>query len=153
MSDLDDDIFAELFGVDEGAVALAWEVASRCTCTSGDSKQPVWGCPNCTGTGVTYADATTINGIFRSQSRWLSFRREGELDRGEAQLTTPLDVRPGYTDRRVRDRFTTLAAVGDVDKGRVFYPAAVAVPFIFANRQRAWRVQLQSAELSELLVR
>jgi len=60
----------------------------------------------------------------------------------------------------VRDRFTTVVAVGDSEqplpdglpatfKGRVFYPAAPAVPFIFNNVQRAWRVQLQSDNLAD----
>lgn len=159
MSDLDTGIFADLF-VEEGAVQLIWEVSSQCDCTTGDTLEPVWGCPSCGGAGVTYAAGQTILGLFRSQARWLSFRRQGELDHGEAQLTTPLNVRPGYTDRRVRDRFTTVVAVGDSEqplpdglpatfKGRVFYPAAPAVPFIFNNVQRAWRVQLQSDNLAD----
>lgn len=161
MSDFDDDIFAEVFD-DEGAVALSWEVASACDCITPDTKQPVWGCPHCSGTGVQYATPVVITGLFRSQSRWLSFRREGELDHGEAQLTTPLTVKPGYTDRRVRDRFTAVPPVTDGEvtlpvptlpaefSDRVFYPAAPAVPFIFANVQRAWRVQLQSNRREQL---
>jgi hypothetical protein len=101
---------------------------------------------------VIFAPPTTIQGLFRSQDRWLSFRREGELEHGEAQLTTPLGVRPGYIDRRVRDRFVTLEAVGDFTEGRVFYPAAQAKPFIFNNVQRAWRVSLQAASEADRLV-
>lgn len=160
LTDLDDDIFAAIFA-EEGAVQLAWEQASRCDCTTDDSKQPAWGCPQCGGAGVVYAAPQTITGLFRSQSRWLSFRREGELAHGEAQLTTPLSVRPGYTDRRVRDRFTAIPAATDGGRemptqlpaefvGRAFFPAAQAVPFIFNGAQRAWRVQLQSAELDQL---
>lgn len=153
MSDLDDDILASIFtlGEGQGAVQLTWEVASRCVCYSADSRQPNWGCPTCSGSGVAYAAPQTVAGLFRSQSRWLSFRREGELDHGEAQLTTPLSVKPGYSDRRVRDRLTVPVATGDSTDGRVFYPAAPAVPFLFNNVQRAWRVQLQSAETTQQL--
>lgn len=150
--DLDTAIFEELFGSWEGAVALSWEQASRCSCYSDDSKQPEWGHPLCKGTGVLFSEPTTIRGLFRSQDRWLSFRREGELDHGEAQLTTALSIRPSYIDRRVRDRFTTLEAVGDAAEGRVFCPAAAARPFIFANVQRAWRVALQAADDDQRLV-
>lgn len=149
MADLDDALFAEILTSDEGAVPLQWEVASRCSCTTSDTHQPVWGCPKCGGGGVLYAPGSTITGLFRGQSRWLSFRREGELDHGEAQLTTSLAIKPGYTNRRVRDRFTCLPATGDPATERVFYPAAPAVPFIFAGVQRAWRVQLQSASLTQ----
>jgi hypothetical protein len=151
MPDLDDAIIAEILGDEEGAVTLQWEVASRCSCITADTKQPRWECPLCAGSGVAYANPQSITGLFRSQSRWLSFRREGEFDHGEASLTTALSIRPGYTDRRVRDRFTTTAVSPDVAEGRVFYPAAPAVPFIFAGAQRAWRVQLQSAELAQQL--
>lgn len=151
MADLDDGVFAALF-TEEGASQLSWEQASRCSCYSSDTKQPAWGCPLCGGSGVIYAAAQTITGLFRSQSRWLSFRREGELDHGEAQLTTPLSVKPGYVDRRVRDRFTVISDSGDASEARVFYPAAPAVPFNFNNVQRAWRVQLQSADRSQQLV-
>lgn len=160
----DDDIFNQLFewGVGEGAVQLTWQQATRCTCYSVDSLQPTWGCPNCSGNGVIYGAPQTITGLFRSQSRWLSFRQEGELAHGEAQLTTPLSVRPGYIDRRVRDRFFVPAVPTDGSvalpvvlpsgfEGRVFSPAAEAVPFIFNDIQRAWRVQLQSSDLAQRL--
>ena len=149
--DLDTGIFEELFTW-EGAVALAWEQASRCGCYSEDSKQPEWGHEPCKGTGVLYAAPQTIYGLFRSQDRYLAFRREGELDKGEAQLTTPLGVRVGYVDRRVRDRLTTLEAVGDAAEGRVFLPAAQSKPFIFNNVQRAWRVALQALSEDQRLV-
>lgn len=150
--DIDTSIFEDMFEEWEGSVALSWEQASRCPRTSADSLQPEWGCPLCKGTGVVFTAPTTIRGLFRAQDRWLSFKREGELDRGEAQLTTPLDVKPGYVDRRVRDRFTTLEAVGDAAEGRVFYPAAPAKPFLFTNVQRAWRVALQAADEDQRLV-
>ena len=151
MSDLDDAIFTSIFA-GEGAVGLSWEVASRCPCYSTDTKQPQWDCPQCTGYGVIFAAKQTVYGLFRSQSRWLSFRSEGELDHGEASLTTAMTAKPGYTDRRVRDRYTTLSVADDVAPGRVFYPAAPAVPFIFNNAQRAWRVQLQSATQQDRVV-
>jgi hypothetical protein len=151
MAVLDDALFEELFAW-EGASAITWEVASRCSCFTEDSKQPEWGHPPCKGTGVLYAPPVTIQGLFRSQDRWQSFRREGELERGEAQLTTPLSVKPGYVDRRIRDRFTVLQAVGDAAEGRVFFPASEAKPFIFENQQRAWRVSLQAADESQRLV-
>lgn len=146
----DDEIFAEIFA-GEGIVTLAWEQATRCNCYSLDSRQPKWGCPNCGGQGSVYNGPVLIGGLFRSQSRWLSFRAEGELDRGEASLSTPVSIKPGYVDRRVRDRFTVPGAQGDSTEERVFYPAAPAVPFIVGNVQRAWRVQLQSASLAEHL--
>jgi hypothetical protein len=149
--DLDTAIFEDLFSW-EGAVALSWEVATRCTCYSDDSKQPEWGHVACGGSGVIFAAPITIYGLFRGQDRWLNFRRQGELEHGESQLTTPLDVRPGYTDRRVRDRFTAPEVVGDAAEGRVFYPAAQAKPFLFANVQRAWRVSLQAASENDRLV-
>jgi hypothetical protein len=152
MADVDTAIFEDLFMIWEGAVALSWEVASRCSCYSEDSKQPDWGCSICGGMGVIFTEPVTTKGLFRSQDRFLSFRREGEIIHGEAQLTTPLGVRPGYIDRRVRDRFTTLEAVGDFEEGRIFYPAAQARPFIFANVQRAWRVALQAASEDQRLV-
>lgn len=150
MTDVDTAIFEELFGW-EGAVALSWQAASRCSCYSEDSRQPAWGHQPCGGTGVLLAPAVTIYGLFRAQDRWLSFRREGEIEHGQAQLTTPLSVRPGYIDRRVRDKLTVLQAVGDAEEGRVFYPAAAARPFIFNNVQRAWRVALQAADETQRL--
>lgn len=151
MASIDDALFEDIFTA-EGASTLLWEVASRCSCYSEDSKQPQWGHELCGGLGVVYADPVTIRALFRAQSRYISPRREGELDHGEAQLTTRLEHKPGYTDRRVRDRYTVVPATGDAAAGRVFYPAAVAVPFIFDNVQRAWRVQLQSMEQSARIV-
>lgn len=151
MSDLDTALFEEIFTA-EGATELAWERAEVCGCYSTDTQQPQWGCPKCDGTGVIYQDAQTIRGLFRDQSRYLSFRPEGELAHGEAQLTTPLNVRPGYINRRVRDRFTVLPAQ-DGDEARAFFPAAQAAPFMFGDVQRAWRVQLQAADETQRLVK
>lgn len=151
MSDLDDAIFADLFAA-EGAQPLLWEVASRCSCYSTDSHQPTWGCTLCGGLGAVFAPPVPVTGLFRSQTRWQGPREQGEIAHGEAQVTTPLSVKPGYTDRRVRDRFTVLPATGDAAEGRVFYPAADPVPFLFAGVQRAWRVTLQSLEQSQRLI-
>lgn len=151
--DPDDGLFSDLFdlGVTEGAVQIAWQQATPCQCLTPDTKQPDYSCAQCGGTGVRYEPARQITGLFRGQSRWLSFRRQGEIDHGEAQLTTPLSVKPGYVSRLIRDRLTIPAAPNDESEGRVFYPAASPVPFIFNSIQRAWRVQLQSAELSQQL--
>ena len=149
--DVDTALLEELFTW-EGASTIAWEVASRCSCYSEDTKQPEWGHVPCKGTGVLYATPINIPGLFRSQDRWLSFRREGELDHGEAQLTTPLSGRIGYIDRRVRDRLTILEATTDAGEGRVFFPAAQAKPFIFNNVQRAWRVSVQALSEDQRLV-
>lgn len=145
------DVFADIFA-GEGAVRLAWEVAARCTCWTDDSRQPEWGHLACGGFGVIYAAPVTVRGLFRSQARWTSSRVSGERGLGEAELTTPVAVHPGYSDRRVRDRFTVLDAPGDAVHGRVFFPAADAVPFVFAGVQRAWRVQLQALEQDDRVV-
>lgn len=150
MSAVDDAIFADLFQ-SEGAITMTWEVASRCTCWSADSRQPLWDCPLCSGYGVQFTQPVTITGLFRSQSRWISPRREGEIDHAEAQLTTPLSVKPNYTDRRVRDRFI-VTQEGDTNKGRVFYPATPPTPFLFDGVQYAWRVQLQGADQDDRVV-
>lgn len=147
----DASVFAFLFN-SEGALPCAWERASRCTtpredgspCFSEDTHQPNWNCTTCGGLGVTYAPVVLIRALFRGQSRWTSHKSSGEHGLGEAQLTTPVDVEPLYVDERVRDRFRLLAPADDAAQGRVFYPAAKAVPFVFAGVQRAWRVQLQS---------
>jgi hypothetical protein len=149
--DLDDAIFEQLFGEWEGAVALDWEVASRCSCYSTDSRQPDPRHELCKGYGVVYAEPVRTAGLFRSRSQWLSFRAEGELEHGEATLTLPLDVKPHYTDRRVRDRFRVVST-DDSLAGRVFVPAAQPVPFVFANVQRAWRVQVQMLAQDNRLV-
>jgi hypothetical protein len=141
----DEAIFAGIFAA-EGAIPVRWEVASRCDCYSEDTKQPEWGHADCGGFGAVYAPAREVRALFRGQGRWTANRASGEHGLGEAQLTTPLTVKPGYVDERIRDRFTTTIAVGDVDSGRVFYPAAAPVPFLFNGAQRAWRVQLQSAD-------
>lgn len=144
----------------EGSSVLTWEQGTRCVCFSEDSKQPKWsahpppGC-SCGGYGVIYAEPLDVVGLFRSQGRFNDFRAEGEFDHGEAALSTPKmpvtrngvtypACKPGYTDRRVRDRFKVLASEGDAAEGRVFYPAAKAVPFLVGNVQYAWRVQLQA---------
>lgn len=145
----------------EGSSVLQWEAGTRCVCLSDDSKQPAWtanppaGC-ECGGHGVIYASPVAIVGLFRSQSRFMSPRPQGELDHGEASLTTPKmpvpiagttypGCQPGYTDRRVRDRFTVaVEPASDAADDRVFYPAAKAVPFFVGNEHLAWRVQLQS---------
>lgn len=142
---VDDELLAQVFAA-EGSSELAWEVSTRCSCYSDDSHQPKWGHPVCGGLGVVYATPATVRGLFRSQSRWVNWRESGELDHGEATLTVPIADRPGYTDHRVRDRYTVIEAVGDIDAGRVFYPAGPASPFMFGNQARAWRVQLQSLE-------
>lgn len=129
-----------------GASQLSWQVASRCSCWNPDTEQPQWGHPTCGGYGVVYAAPVTVNGMFRSQSRWTSSHMEGEFPLGEAQLTTDVTVKPGYTDRRVRDRFTVVQATGDSVVGRVFLPAASPVPFLIGNQHLAWRVQLQALE-------
>lgn len=143
-------IFASLFDA-EGAITMTWETGTRCSCWTTDSRQPQWDCPICGGSGVTYTAPQTIKGLFRSQSRWISPRREGEIDHGEAQLTTPLTVKPNYTDRRVRDRFV-IVQEGDTVADRVFYPATPPVPFLFDGVQYAWRVQLQAADQQDRVV-
>ena len=150
MSATDDAIFADLF-ISEGAITLDWETATRCSCWSDDSKQPDWNHDVCGGTGIIYAAPQRVTGLFRSQSRWISPRREGEIDHGEAQLTTPLSVKPNYVDRRIRDRFTVVQE-GDTPAGRVFYPATPPVPFLFDGVQYAWRVQLQAADQADRVV-
>ncbi len=125
---------------------LRWEVASRCDCWSEDTRQPDWDCKTCDGLGVAYTRPVTIGALFRSQGRWTSHRPSGEHGLGEASLTTRMEHKPGYTDERVRDRYTVTAATDDPIKGRIFYPAAQAVPFIIASRQRAWRVQLAAMD-------
>src|SRR4051794_5018458 len=125
---------------------MRWEAATRCTCWTDDTRQPEWGHEPCGGLGVVYEAPVDVRVLFRGQAKWTGRHSSGELAQGEAQLTTPLDVVPTYVDDRVRDRFSTTAAIGDLEAGRVFYPAAEAVPFIFAGAQRAWRVQLQSLE-------
>lgn len=152
----DASLFADvIFGPDsEGAVDLTWEQASRCTtprddgspCFSADSKQPNWNCTTCGGLGAVFAAPVAIRALFRGQSRWNSQHSSGTHGLGEAQLSTPTDVKPGYTDDRIRDRFTVIDTPDDRVRGRVFYPAAQPVPFVFAGAQRAWRVQLQAAD-------
>lgn len=151
MSDLDDSIFTSLF-LSEGAHQMTWEVATRCSCYSTDTRQPTWGCPHCGGLGAVFAEAIIVRGLFRAQSRWQGSRAQGELAHGEAQFTTPLSCKPGYTDRRIRDRFTVIPAVGDLTEGRIFYPGAEPVPFLFNGVQRAWRVQLQSMDQTDRVV-
>lgn len=146
----------DLIFTGEGAAQLTWEVASRCVtpradgtpCWAEATKQPAWDCLTCGGLGVVYAAAVEITGLFRGQSRWTSRQPSGEHGLGEAALTTRTPHKPGYVDERVRDRFTVLAAVGDVEAGRVFYPAAQAIPFIFDGEQEGWRIQLQGLDQS-----
>ena len=145
------DLFAhafELIGAGAGVSELAWEIGSRCDCQiNARSKQPQWTCPDCGGLGAVYTAPVTIKAIFRAQSRWTSKHMSGEHSLGDAQLSTlSIDERPGYTDARVRDRFTVLVSPTDPARGRIFYPATQAVPFLIGNVQRGWRVQLQSLE-------
>jgi hypothetical protein len=126
----DDAIFASIFS-GEGGVRLTWQVGTRCTCWNDETKQPLWGHDLCGG-----------------RSQWQSHHASGQHSQGEAQLTTPLSVKPNYVDDRVRDRFTVVDALGDAAAGSVWYPAAKPVPFIFAGAQRAWRVQLQGLDQS-----
>lgn len=151
----------DLIFAGEGAIRLGWEVATRCTtpradgspCWSDDTKQPDWNCATCGGLGVTYAASVTVRGLFRDQSRWTSKRMSGEHGLGQAQLTTSAIARtitpacrPGWTDDRVRDRFTVLDSPTDAAQGRIFYVATQAVPFLFAGVQEGWRVSLQSMD-------
>lgn len=145
---LDSQVIASIFA-SEGASSLTWEVASACKCFSRDTLQPNPNCPDCNGYGTVFAAEQTVKGLFRTQSRWISPRQEGELARGDAQLTTPLDVKPGYRDRRIRDRFTVVQATGDARIGKVFFPAAEPVPFLFHDEHLGWRVTLQSLEQSQ----
>lgn len=142
----DEDLFADVIFAGEGASVLTWEVGTRCSCYSPDSRQPDWQHVPCGGLGAIYAAPVPVRGLLRGQSRWTSHRVSGEHGLGEAQLTTPVSVKPGYTDMRIRDRFTVVAATGDFAPGRIFYPAAEAIPFLFDGVQMAWRVQLQSME-------
>lgn len=133
-------IFRMIFAA-EGAVRLTWEVASRCDCYTDNTRQPAWGHEPCGGLGAIYAEPLAITGLFRSQSRWKSRHSSGEHDLMDAQLTTLLAHKPGYTDEKIRDRFTVIG-VTDVE-GAVFYAQAEAVPFILAGVHRAWRVKVQ----------
>lgn len=148
---VDSEIIAQIFA-GEGVSLLNWQIASRCTCWKADTKQPQWDHPICGGTGVQYAPAQQIYGLFRTQQRWIDPRMVGELGHGEASLTTPLAAKPGYTDRRVRDRYTVVQATGDSTEGRVFYVAATPVPFLVANQHLAWRVQLTSIRQQDRVV-
>lgn len=137
-----------------GASTLAWEVGTRCDCYDPVTHQPAWDHEPCGGLGTRYSAPTEIRALFRGQSRWTSHQSSGEHGLGEAQLTTSsVDIptvtagcKPGYTDERVRDRFTVLRAAGDVPPGRVWYPAAQAIPFMLDDSQAAWRVQLQGMD-------
>lgn len=151
-SALTDEIFRDVIFKGEGASRMLWEVATRCDCYSDDTRQPEWGCLTCSGFGVTYAAPVEVRGLFRSQARWTSRQMSGEHGLGEASLTLPLDVKPNFVDERFRDRFTIIPATGDADQGRVFYPAADPVPFLFDNVQRAWRVQVQSLQQDTRLI-
>lgn len=142
---IDEALIADIFTA-EGASSMTWEVASRCNCYTADSHQPQWDHEACGGTGVLYAAAVIVRGLFRSQQRWRDPEMMGELQLGEAMLTLPLDVKPNYVDRRVRDRFTVVNATGDAQAGRIFVPAAQPVPFMFGDKHLAWRVQIQSLE-------
>ncbi len=141
MTLLDDTLLEDLFTW-EGASPLLWERASRCTCWSEDTKQPEWGHEVCGGKGVVYADPVEITGLFRSQSRWVNARREGELDHAEATLTVRVEHKPGYVDRRVRDRYLVGPATDDAPEGRMFVPSGPPTPFIFDGVQHAWRIQV-----------
>lgn len=151
MSAADDAIFADLFAA-EGAQTAKWYVGTRCTCYSDDSRQPDWNHEPCGGYGVLYAVPVEIPAIFRGQSRWISPRREGEIDHGEASITVPTPHRPGYTDRRVRDRYTINADPDTDSDALMFYVAAPPVPFLFDNVQYAWRVQVTALDQADLLV-
>lgn len=137
--------FALIFN-SQGAVAMTWEAATRCSCYDADTKQPQWGHVACGGLGAVFAAPVAIRALYRGQSRWQSRKGMGNIGLGDAQLTTPVAVKPGYVDDRIRDRFTVVSALGDLAAGRVFYPAAQAVPFIFGGAQRAWRVQVQGLD-------
>lgn len=149
----DSQLFAAIFTA-EGVIRLGWDVASQCVtlrpdgspCLSEDTRQYYAGCATCGGYGTVFAARVEVRGLFRDQSRWTANRMSGERPLGEAQLTTPTTVKPGYRDRKIRDRFTVLDATGDTAVGRVFYPAASPIPFLFAGAQHGWRVQLQSLE-------
>jgi hypothetical protein len=134
--------------LDDQLVELRWEAASRCTCWNDDTKQPGWDHQPCGGTGVLYAPAVIVRGLYRSRSEWRSRHMQGEHRLGEAQLTVPLNARPGYVDARVRDRYTVTHAVGDAEAGSTWLPAATAVPFLWMGEQEAWRVQLQGLDQS-----
>lgn len=147
-----------------GASELLWEVATRCDCINERTKEPTWGCPDCAGLGTTYTGAVAVRGLFRGQSRWVMPMMMGEHGLGEAELTTAaFDLttggvdypacKPAYTDHRVRDRFTVVRALGDIEQGRVFYPAAQPVPFLFGSEHLAWRVQLQGADQATRILR
>jgi hypothetical protein len=140
-------VFARIFA-GEGAVRVTWEVATRCSCWTEDSHQPGWDHQPCGGLGVLHAPAVTIPALFRAQSRWQARHSAGEFGLGDAQITTQLEHRPGFTDSRVRDRYTVVDAPSDAVQGRVFHPAGQAVPFVFAGVQRAWRVQVQGLDQS-----
>lgn len=145
--DVDAAIFAELFSpATQGAIALTWEQGTRCDCFDVAKRQAAWGHEPCGGLGVLYANPVAVRGLFRDQSRWTSKKSSGEHGLGEASLTLPLTVKPAYTDDRLRDRFTVVDVPDDDVMGRVFYPAAQPVPFVFAGAQRAWRVQVQGMD-------
>lgn len=140
-------LFAMLFDSrSEGSIELRWQSATRCDCYSDETKQPQWGHEPCGGLGAVYGPASTVYALFRGRSQWNSHRASGQHPIGEAQLTTPLAVKPAYVDDRIRDRFSVVNAVGDAEAGSVWYPAAKPVPFLFAGVQRAWRVQLQGLD-------
>lgn len=141
----DDLIFQAIF-TGEGASLLRWDIAARCHCYSTNTKQPGWECEDCRGLGVVYPESRQVRGLYRGRSQWTSRRVSGEHGLADAQLTVPVDCHPTYVDERVRDRFVALEAFGDFEPGRVFFPAATAVPFLFDGVQRAWRVQLQGAD-------
>jgi hypothetical protein len=129
---------------------MTWEVASRADDLSADTLQPKWDGPN--PYGVVYAAPVAVVGLFRSQQRWAAPARQGEFMHGEASCTFPRNVRPAYTDSRVRDRFTIVNATGDAAAGKVFYPAGQATPFIFDGETLGWRVVLQSLDQEQRLV-
>lgn len=150
--DVDTAIFEDLFSIWEGAVELGWQKATRCKCLNVETKQASPSCTECYGSGVVYGEPVTTKALFRSQDRYVSRRMQGELAHGDAQLTTPLTVKPVYIDAKVRDRFTVTQASGDLETGRVFYPSAQPVPFIFTNIQRAWRTSVQAAEQQDRVI-
>lgn len=149
--DIDTSIFEQLFS-SEGGVELNWQKSVRCACLNRETKQANPNCIECYGSGVVFSKPILIKGLFRSQDRYVSRRMQGELAHGDAQLTTPLNVKPEYVDAKVRDRFMVTQATGDLETGRVFYPAAQPVPFIFNNVQRAWRTSVQALEQQDRVI-
>ena len=77
--------------INGAAQQVTWRKAGKCPCRSSTSGQPVPGCPNCSGNGITWFDPTNAWCVASGQRIQREWAQNGLFESGDVIVTVGSD--------------------------------------------------------------